>query len=163
MSKLLYNGPSFRVLHEEYAKRHTIDERAGSVAADSIVINAPVEKVWDILIAMDTWPTLNPLVSDVRLPSGVSVDATGTFKLNNFPVSFTFAVVDPYKELTWTGVSLWTKAIDRLWLERLTDTTTRLYLEESLAGLFVSRMSSSAQLHKQHMASLQSFKQAAER
>jgi hypothetical protein len=68
----------------------------------------------------------------------------------------------PGRELTWTGVSLWTKAIDRFVLEPFSNNKTRLRLEESLAGAFVPLMSSSPSLHQQHQASLSSIKKAVE-
>ena len=45
-----------------------------------------------------------------------------------------FSIVNPGRELAWTGRALWTKAVDRLVLERLSSDATRLYLHESLAG-----------------------------
>lgn len=160
--KLFYSGPSLTDLHENYAKKSRVDEQAGSLSKDSVDIKADAATVWDILHDVATWPTFNKLVSAVTLPDGVAVDAKGSFKLNGFPVSFTFAVVDPGRELTWTGSSLWTKAVDQLVIERLTDATSRLHLNESLAGAFVPWMSSSARLRTQHQASLAYFKQAAE-
>lgn len=162
LSKLLYSGPSLTQLHEQIAKKGCIDENAGSVAKDSIDIEASVSTVWKVLFDIANWPEFNPVVSNVILPNGVKVDATGSFKLNGFPVRFTFAVVDPERQLTWTGVSLWTKAIDQLSLEPIGKSKTRLHLNESLAGAFVPLMSSSKRLHAQHKSSLESFKRAAE-
>lgn len=162
MNKLLYRGPSLQELHERYAKQGRIDPQAGSQALDSIDINAPIETVWEVVVDMAAWPTFNPLISDVRLDSTVAADANASFKVNKFPINLTFAVVEPLRELSWTGRAAWAKAIDRLWLERVSDDKTRLHLDESLSGLFVPLMTSSSQLHKQHQASLHAFKAAAE-
>lgn len=162
MSKMFYAGPPLSKLHEQYAKQSTIDANAGSVARSSVDINADAATVWRILFDMANWPSFNPLVSNVRITNGVAVDSQGSFKLNGFPVKFTFAVVEPERELTWTGTSLWTRAVDQLVIEPLSQTTTRLHLNESLAGAFVPLMSPSEQLHKQHQASLAHFKRAAE-
>ncbi|HEY5806060.1 MAG TPA: SRPBCC family protein [Candidatus Saccharimonadales bacterium] len=162
MNKIFYDGPALNVLHDKYAKQGWIDKQASSVAVDSIDIDAPVQTVWSVLFAIDKWPTFNSIMSDVRLDTAVAVDAKGSFRLNGFPVTFTLAVVNPNHELTWTGKALWTKAVDRLWLEPLSTTTTRLHLEESLSGIFVSVISSNARLHKQHEVSLRCFKSAAE-
>ena len=48
--RLLYSGPSFDRLHEEYAKKGRIDEEAPVKTAGEITINAPVEQVWALLI-----------------------------------------------------------------------------------------------------------------
>lgn len=162
IKKIFYSGPKASVLHSEYAKQGQLDENAGSHALDSIDINADPETIWKLLVDMHSWPTFNPVVGDVKLPQGVHVDAEGSFKLNSFPVTFTFAVVEPGKQLSWTGKSLWTNAIDRFTIEPISAGVTRLHLDESLAGVFASLISSSKLLHKQHRASLESFKKAAE-
>jgi hypothetical protein len=73
-----------------------------------------------------------------------------------------FAVIDPNHELAWTGTALWTKAVERLVLERLSSETTRLHLHESLAGAFMTLFLDNARWRRQHLTSLASFKQACE-
>jgi hypothetical protein len=70
----------------------------------------------------------------------------------------TFAVVKPNQERTWVGRSLWTKAIDRHVVEAISNETTRLHLEESLSGIFVPLMFSSARLLSQHQGWLHTIK-----
>lgn len=160
--QLFYSGPPLETLYRDYALQHRIDKQAPVQAVDDILINAPTHKVWEVLVAVNSWATLNPIFSDVRFQSGVAVGVKGSFRLNGFPIKATLAVVDPGHELSWVGEALWTKAIDRLVLEPTPDGTTRLRLEESLAGALVPLMSSSARLHKQHQMSLRNFKAAAE-
>lgn len=40
-AKLFYTGPSLDTLHEEYAKKSRIDERAPLISVASITIDAP--------------------------------------------------------------------------------------------------------------------------
>jgi hypothetical protein len=162
LRQAFYGGPSLIVLYQEYAQKHRVDDQAPIQASDEIMINAPTEAVWRVLIDIADWPVFNPVFSDVRLESDVSVGARASFKLNGFPIKATFAVVEPAHELTWVGAALWTKAIDRLVLEPV-DRTTRLTIHESIAGAFVPLMFSRARLHEQHRASLKNFKVAAER
>lgn len=162
MNKLFYSGPTTATLITDYAKKGRIDEQAAVQARDSIDINASASQVWRVLMRMDEWPKFNLVISDVRLRQGLNVDAPGSMKINGFPIKFTIAVVEPEKELTWVGTSLWTKAIDQLIIEAVSEGKTKLHLNESLAGMFVPWMSSSDRLHQQHMASLQSLKEAAE-
>lgn len=160
--QLFYSGPPLETLYREYAQHHRIDKQAAVQAVDDILINAPTDKVWEVLADVNSWPSSNPIFSDIRFQSGIAIGAKGSFRLNGFPIKATFAVVDPGHELSWVGEALWTKAIDRLVLEPTPDGSTRLRLEESLAGVLVPFMSSSARLHKQHQMSLRNFKAAAE-
>jgi hypothetical protein len=160
--QLFYSGPPFETLYRDYALQHHIDKQAAVQAVDDILINAPTHKVWEVLADVNSWASSNPIFSNVRFQSEIAVGAKGSFRLNGFPIKATFAVVDPGHELSWVGEALWTKAIDRLVLEPTLDGSTRLRLEESLAGVLVPLMSSSARLHKQHQMSLGNFKAAAE-
>lgn len=162
MSKrLLYRGPSFEVLHEKYAKHGRLDEQAPVQASAQIHINAPVRRVWELLIDLPAWPTIDPSVHDVQLEAGVNVDAFFKFTLNNFPIRAKFAAIDPYRALHWTGVSLWFKAIDLHRLEPA-DGGTELYIAESFAGPLATFFISSKQLKRQHEKWLAAFKRAAE-
>jgi hypothetical protein len=163
MRQILYSGPSLERLHEKYAKKGQIDEKAPIKTFSNVYIDAPVERVWELLVNLPSWPTIDPAFRDVRLESDVTVDARFHFVLNNFPIHAKFAIVNPNRELTWTGVSLWFKAVDRHVLEPTPDGGTRHYLAESFAGVLASLFISSDQLKKQHQKWLLAFKQAAEK
>lgn len=124
--QLFYSGPPLETLYRDYALQHRIDKQAAVQAVDDILINAPNDKVWEVLADVNLWASSNPIFSDVRFQSGMAVGAKGSFRLNGFPIRATFAIVDPGHELSWVGEALWTKAIDRLVLEPTPDGTTRL-------------------------------------
>ncbi len=155
---MFYHGPSFETLYTEYARKGKINEQAAIKASGEIRINAPIEQVWNVLVDLSSWPRFDPNFSDVKLESSVSVGAKASFKIKGFPIRGTFAVVKPNRELTWVGKSLWTKAIDRHVIEAISSNTTRLYLEESLSGIFVPLMFSSARLFSPHQAWLTAMK-----
>lgn len=160
--QVLYRGPSFDVLHEKYAKRGRLDEKAPVQASAQIHIYAPVERVWKLLIDLPAWPAIDPSVRDVQIDAGVNVDALFKFKLNDFPIRAKFAVIDPCRELHWTGVSLWLKAIDLHRLEPAHDGGAQLFIAESFAGLLATLFISSERLKMQHEKWLAAFKRAAE-
>lgn len=162
LGRLFYGGPPFGTLYQDYARRHRVDDRAPIQASDAVVINAPSAAVWKVVINVAGWPAFNPLFRGVHLVSDVAAGARASFRLNGFPITATFADVEPGRELTWVGVALWTRAIDRLVLEP-SEGATRLTMHESIAGAFVPLMLSRARLHAQHQASLKRFKLAAER
>jgi hypothetical protein len=45
LNKLLYAGPPLRVLHDEYAKKGRIDDKAPVATAYEVHIKAPRERV----------------------------------------------------------------------------------------------------------------------
>lgn len=162
LPSLFYVGPSFDTLYTEYAQKGRIDDKAPVKARSEITINAPIEKVWEVLINLPEWPRFDPSFSSIRLESDVSVGAKASFKLKGFPIQGVFAVVDVDHELTWVGKSLWTRAIDRHVIERTVDGSTRLFLEESFVGLFAPLMISSRRLSEQHEIWLRGIKSAIE-
>lgn len=164
MSKqLLYRGPSFEILHEEYAKKGRLDEKAPIKSSAQTYINAPIESVWALLFDLPGWQAIYPSIRDVKLQAGASVDAFFDFRLNNFPVKAKFAVINPCRAFHWTGVSLWFKAIDLHRLEPAHDNGTQLYIAESFAGHLATLFINSEQLQMQHETWLAAFKQAAEK
>jgi hypothetical protein len=103
-----------------------------------------------------------PGVKTVRLDSTVAPDATFTWKSGPSTIKSTFAVVEPERELTWTGISSGAKAIDRHTLEA-TDGSTRVFTEESMAGPVVILFFSSQKLRTTQQAYLAALKQLAEK
>jgi hypothetical protein len=52
---LFYTGPSLRDLHEDYAKKHRIDDRAAIKGRREITVAAPSAKVWAMLSDVPHW------------------------------------------------------------------------------------------------------------
>jgi hypothetical protein len=74
-----------------------------------------------------------------------------------------FAVVDPGRELTWTGISTGAKAVDRHVLEATDDAATRVRSEESMAGPLLVLFYNSAKLRTGMEQWLTALKTAAEK
>jgi hypothetical protein len=62
-------------LHQPYAKEERIDTRAPVTAAYEVGIDAPVQRVWDLLVNPLAWPSFAPDVHDVHLDGPVAADA----------------------------------------------------------------------------------------
>ena len=161
-NQLFYRGPSREVLHEAYAKKGHIDEAAPVKTSGDIYIQAPAEQVWELLIDLPAWPTIDTAIRTVSLNAPAAVDAHFSFVLNGFPTQATLAVVEPGRELTWTGESLWFKSVDVHRLEPAQDSGTRLYIAESFAGVLAPVFLTSTRLKAQHDRWLTAFKRAAE-
>jgi hypothetical protein len=134
MSHLLYPGPSLRVLHEQYAKQGHIDERAAVTATRSVRVDAPPRRVWQVLSTAEAWPDVAADISAVDLPGGVAPDAAFTWVNGRARIKSRFAIVEPLRELTWTGASSGARAVHRNVLHPLNDHQTQLQSEESMAG-----------------------------
>jgi uncharacterized protein YndB with AHSA1/START domain len=136
-SAVLYRGPSIELLHEEYAKRGRIDERAAVATTREVVIDAPIQRVWSLLSDPAGWPTWDSRIHDVEVEAPTAVDVRFTWSSGRARMRSRFAVVEPAHEITWTGVSGGAKAIHRHVLSAPTSHTTHVYCEESMAGLLL--------------------------
>jgi hypothetical protein len=162
MSHLLYRGPSLAILHERYAKRGLIDERAAVIASRSVRIDAPARRVWQVLSAADAWPDLAADISAVDLPGGVAPDAAFTWVNGRARIKSRFAIVEPLRELTWTGVSSGSRAVHRNVLHTLSEHQTQLHSEESMSGPLLTLFFSSNKLSAALEGWLAAVKGAAE-
>lgn len=147
MSRLLYRGPALDVLHQQYAKRGRVDDQAPVIANSCVDIDAPVSRVWEILSTPEGWPLVDPTISKIRLPAGVTVDAPFTWVNAGVRIKSRFAVVEPGSELTWTGVSLGARAVHRHVLRTTPAGGTQLKSAESMAGPLLTLMFNSAKLN----------------
>jgi uncharacterized protein YndB with AHSA1/START domain len=163
MNQLLYRGPSIEVLHEQYAKREHIDTRAPVSAAYEVEIDAPVQRVWDLLANPLAWPDFAPEVHDVDLDGPVAADTRFTWANGRSRMKSRFAVVDRDREITWTGVSSGFKAVHRHLLEATGPGSTRVRSEESMAGPLLPLFFGSAKLQAGMETWLDGLKAAAER
>lgn len=159
--RLLYRGPPIESLHEELAKRGLIDRAAPLVSASTLEIDAPAERVWDVLVAVSAWPTWAAWI-DVSEVEAVRPDAMFRWSLNRIPIRSRFAVVEPNRELSWTGTFLGFRAIDRNVLDAIDAHRTRVTLEESLAGLFLPLLYRPRQLRSNHERWLAGLQRAVE-
>jgi uncharacterized protein YndB with AHSA1/START domain len=163
MTQLLYRGPSIEVLHEQYAKRERIDTRAPVSAAYEVEIDAPVQRVWGLLGDPLAWPRFAPEVHDVHLDAPVAADTRFTWANGRSRMKSRFAVVEPGREITWTGVSSGFKAVHRHLLEATGPGSTRVRSEESMAGPLLPLVYGSAKLQAGLETWLDGLKAAAER
>ena len=163
LEQLFYRAPSIDVLHEEYAKKGRIDARAPVGAAQEIRIEAPVGRVWELLVNVPAWGTRDRAVHDVHLDSTVAADAQFTRVNGHARIRSRFAVVDPGRELAWTGVSTGANAVDRHVLEATGGAATRVRSEESLAGPLLVLFYNSAKLQTGMEQWLTALKTAAEK
>ncbi|MGW5262229.1 SRPBCC family protein [Microbispora sp. NPDC004025] len=131
---LLYSGPPPAVLHEEYAARGRVDPDAQLISSSHLVVDVAADRVWEVMADLRAWPSWASRIRITELGE-VRPGASFRWRLNGVPLRSRFAVVEPARELTWTGTFLGRyRAVDRHVLEPLEGGGTRITVEESLAG-----------------------------
>jgi hypothetical protein len=115
-----------------------------------------------VLAAASDWPSVDPAISRIDLQEGPSVDLRFTWKNGRSVVTSRFAVVDPYRELTWTGLSAGVRAVHRHTLHPVEGGATRLESEESMAAPMLPLFFSTARLSQALSHWLDAIKIAAE-
>ncbi len=161
-SRLTYRSPDPEVL-AGYAREHRVDAAEPIQAKASITVDASVETVWTVLTDVANWAdSLEPGVSNIDLSHGVTVGAPFHRSASGFRMHARFEVVEPQRELAWTGVALGVRVVHRFELESQ-GPRTLVRCEESMGGAPLAILYSSAKLQSATEASLQSFKQACER
>jgi hypothetical protein len=148
-------------LHSNYTKQRRLDEEAALVSAASIQIEAPLEAVWAVIIAFRDWRTWAPGVEMPDLAE-IAPDISFKWRLNGVAILSTIGVVDPGRELNWTGSFLWFRAVERYVLEPSGPTRTQITLAESLAGALLPMFYSARQLQANHERWLAALKRRVE-
>jgi len=160
---LLYRGPALEDLHASYAKDGRTDERAPVRATQSVWVEAAPERVWQVLSDVAGWSVVDPAIHVDELPGGVAVDAPFRWRNGRARIRSRFAVVEPGRELTWTGVSSGARAVHRHVLHPLDGGATLLESDESMAGPFLTLLYGSEKLSQGMAVWLGAVKTAAER
>jgi hypothetical protein len=163
MTKLLYAGPGIDTLHAEYAARGRIDTRAPATASRDVVMAAPVATVWALLSDPRGWGRIDPAIHDIRLDAPVRPGTRFTWRNGRAKITSRFAVVDPEREIAWTGVSSGARAVHRHLLTAQGEHHTHLMSEESMAGPLLPLFFGSAKLAASLESWLAAIKAAAER
>jgi hypothetical protein len=87
-----------------------IDETAPVAVRDQIEVNADPDTVWGVISGIEHWPEWNPAVTSVALEGPVGPGTTFRWKAGG-TITSTLEVVDPPREIGWTGKMLGIKAV----------------------------------------------------
>jgi uncharacterized protein YndB with AHSA1/START domain len=111
-----------------------IAESAPVASAAEGLIDAPIERVWAVLTAIDEWPAWNPDVRSASLDGPVSEGSIFRWKAGPGTITSRVEHVDRPRLIAWTGRTLGIRAV-HVWRLEEQDGRTRVRSEESYDGL----------------------------
>lgn len=121
-----------------------INEQAPVVGTSEIEIAAPPEAVWDVLTAIEQWPSWNPDVKSVSMQGPAAEGTVFRWKAGPGTITSTIRQVEPPRLIAWTGKTLAIRAIHVYRLEPV-DGKTLVRTEESYEGLVARLLRGSLQ------------------
>lgn len=142
------------------AESGRINSDASLRDSQSIIINAPIDKVWDILADMESWPEWNENIKSVSVPA-FKEGQQFKWSINGSKINSTIRKIQAPEVLSWTGSAMGMKAIHVWTLEDAGDNQTIVSTEESLQGFF-TLFFSHQKLHDTLLSWLNRLKQRAE-
>ena len=116
-----------------------VNEEAPVVSAGEVEIAAAPQVVWDVLTAIDRWPSWNPQVKSASLEGEIVEGSVFRWKAGPGTITSTLRRIEPPRVIAWTGKTMSIKAIHFYWLEPRADKTlvrTKESYEGLLARLF---------------------------
>ena len=110
-----------------------IDTNAPIFARKEIIIEAPIETVWNFQTGIDRWSEWQPDVTSVKLDGDLKAGTIFRWKAKGLSIVSTLHTVEPNRRIGWTGNSLGMSAIHN-WTFEAQGNVTRVVTEESLNG-----------------------------
>jgi hypothetical protein len=111
-----------------------VDVDAPVVGSADIEIDAAPEVVWDVLAAVERWPTWNPDVKSVSVEGPLHEGSSFRWKAGPGTITSTVRRLDRPRVLAWTGRTLGIRAV-HVWQLEPRDGKTLVRTEESYDGL----------------------------
>ena len=113
-----------------------VNERAPVVATSELEIAANPDLVWEVLTAIDRWPTWNPDVKAASLNGPLAEGTVFRWKAGPGTITSTLLRVEPPRLIAWRGKTFGISAI-HVYQVQPRDGTTLVRSEESWEGLLV--------------------------
>lgn len=112
-----------------------IDNNTPVKSSGKIEIKAPIDKVWQILVSINDWPSWQSGVTESNLQEDIKEGAIFKWKAGGLSFTSQLHTVEPKNKLGWTGKTIGASAVHN-WFFMLENNTTVVKVEESLQGIF---------------------------
>ena len=102
-----------------------------------IHINAPVERVWQVLSGIDQWATWQPDITAPHLNGPLQPGTTFDWKTSGLTIHSTLHTVVPGAAIGWSGPAFGSFAIHNWTLVPQADGSTEVQVAESMEGWLI--------------------------
>ena len=119
-----------------YKVSETIHTDAPVITKKSIIINAPIEKIWEIFSDVDQWDTWQKEIVTPKINGVFKAGTSFDWKSNGLTITSTLQTVETNKRVVWSGPALGAFAI-HTWNFTEKDGQTIISVEESMEGWLV--------------------------
>ena len=117
----------------------TINQEAPVVQKNETVINAKLEKVWQILTDIESWDKWNERIKKPKLQGNLEVGGCFTWKTNGSKIKSKIHSFTPNNIFGWQGKTFGATAVHNWYLEP-TENGTKARVEESMEGWIINMM-----------------------
>lgn len=121
-----------------------INLKAPAFAKHQLLINAPIENIWQILTDINNWKSWNPNVSKSALPGKLVPNSIFRWKSGGITITSIIKEVEPNRRISWTGKVIGTQAI-HIWTLEPQEQGVLVGTEESFDGWLVRLFKGSMQ------------------
>ena len=126
-----------------------INRSAPAIATHEVIIQAPLDRIWNLLKNVDRWPDWNLAVKKAKLDGAFEPGGTFRWKSRGVAIVSTLQEVEPMHRIVWTGKAIGTQAI-HVWTLSLTIKGVKVTTSESFDGWLVKLMRKSMQATLDH-------------
>ena len=113
----------------------SINKNAPVKSTGAIEINAPIDKVWQILTSINDWPSWQSEVTESNLKGDLEEGTTFKWKAGGLSFTSQIHTVEAKTKFGWTGKTIGASAIHN-WFFSFENGKTLIKVEESLQGVF---------------------------
>ncbi|MEQ9405016.1 MAG: SRPBCC family protein [Cyclobacteriaceae bacterium] len=146
---------------ETLAKEGKINENASIKDGHSIIINAPINKVWGVLTDLEKWPNWNPVIKNVSTGGKPEKGMNFKWTFDGTKYSSQIQAIKEPETLAWTGKSSWIKSI-HVWQLESDDNQTIASLSTSLQSTFAVLVNKHQKVYNDLIGWLECLKNTAE-
>lgn len=134
-NKKFKNYISSQNINEPDEMNIPINHGAPVKSQSEIIINAPIEKVWQVLTNINDWPAWQKEVTESTLKEELSEGVEFKWKAGGLSFTSQIHTIVPKMKFGWTGKTLGASVIHNWFFTDDGDKTT-VRVEESLQGIF---------------------------
>jgi uncharacterized membrane protein len=110
-----------------------VDSSAKCFSKEEIIINSPIENVFNILSDINNWPSWQSSVTKAQINGSMEPGVKFKWKAGGLNINSKLHTVNTNSEIGWTGKTWWIKAVHNWYLSN-ENQKTKVIVEESLTG-----------------------------